>query len=145
MRRRDWWLVQLIVSALQMLVSAALWTFARGLYSQPGFGGIPVATWIELGFAVVMLGPILVANVRRAHDRDRSGRVAVLVQLGMLVLSFFAFPLGGEPDMSSPQVVMALFGMMMGSLYLLFGLGVPDGTPGPNRFGPSPKSGQQLL
>lgn len=142
MRRRDWWLVQLLATALTVTVSSAMMTVAPDLYERMAFAEVSVAICVELTVAAFLQGPLLISNVRRAHDKGRSGWFPAAIQVASFVLTLVAFPIIGEPPAEGgPVAVISMAGLMFCGFYLLIGLGVPDGTPGPNRYGPSPKSG----
>lgn len=137
-RRRDWWIITLSLMAAQMLVSASLWSTTPTLYEGPILGGWSAGYTVEYSVAVLALWPTLAVNVRRAHDRGKSGIPAVVAQLALFGLSFVATAEGMFPPTTATGLA-AMWVMLPCSLYLLFRLGLADGTPGPNRFGPSPK------
>ena len=120
MRRRDFWLcliclglLQGVLYSLMAAMFAPLWLTA---YSHDTtvtvWGG-----WWAMMFAppmlllhFLLLWPRVAIGVKRCHDRDKSGL--------WLLLWFIPF---------------------LGWLWLLIDLGFLDGTPGPNKYGPSPK------
>ncbi len=99
--------------------------FAAGAYSR---GGLLSAIW-----SLAILVPSLAVSVRRLHDIDRSGwwllAPILPVMLGMIFLFLSSFLLGG--------LLMAAWVIVV--IVLLVWLCM-DGTRGPNRFGPDPKS-----
>ena len=83
------------------------------LFSMSGYAsGSPNGLVIALMLAVdlVWLYVALAIEVKRCHDRDKSGW---FVLIGLIPI--------------------------IGAIWLLVELGFLDGTQGPNRFGPSPK------
>jgi len=71
---------------------------------------IPLLAALILALYVFEMYVGLAISVKRAHDRDRSG-----------------------------WFVLAALIPVAGPIWILIELGLTDGTPGPNRFGPSPK------
>jgi uncharacterized membrane protein YhaH (DUF805 family) len=62
---------------------------------------------------LALLWPSLAVSVKRCHDRNKSGLWLILMYLACFTV--------------------------IGALWPLIELGFLDGTPGPNKFGPSPK------
>jgi uncharacterized membrane protein YhaH (DUF805 family) len=119
MRRRDFWLCAIGLAVVQWVI----WSICAALFfpavsvnvSQTG----NVAVWSSMMGA--MMGPLALVNliflwprlaigVKRCHDRNKSGLWLLLALIPIL-----------------------------GWLWLLIEFGFLDGTPGPNKFGPSPK------
>ncbi len=119
-----------------------------------------VAGWIPfLGglLAIVLIWPNLAISVKRLHDMGKSGwLVAVPWVLNLIVciggvalmgLSVFANLSGLENE--DPAAIMAVLGPALGLFGLLFlislgfllWIGLSDGQPGDNRYGPNPKGG----
>jgi len=119
-----------------------------------------VAGWIPfLGglLAIVLIWPNLAISVKRLHDMGKSGwLVAVPWVLNLIVciggvalmgLSVFANLSGLENE--DPVAIMAVLGPALGLFGLLFlislgfllWIGLSDGQPGDNRYGPNPKGG----
>ncbi len=122
MRRRDFWLCTLVLWVAGWVVSAILGALlfphammmagpgAVGRYG-PGFPMMMSGFWSSYGIlCLLMLWPSLAIAIKRCHDRDQTG-VWVLLFL-IPVVNFF---------------------------WWLINLGLLDGTPGPNKYGPSPK------
>jgi uncharacterized membrane protein YhaH (DUF805 family) len=112
-RRLYFWIVAIVIAVIQAIVwnvtvgpayMAALTTGAP--VNMSGFGLYGLAS-------LVLLWPNLANDVRRCHDRDKSGWWLVLMAFACITI--------------------------IGALWPLIELGFLDGTPGPNRFGPSPK------
>jgi uncharacterized membrane protein YhaH (DUF805 family) len=116
MRRRDFWLIAIALVVVGWVLTAILGM----VFVAP----VPVATdystaywmaWTRISMAaciaaLLLLWPRLAIGVKRCHDRDKSG--------WWLLLSLIP---------------------ILGWIWLLIDIGFIDGTPGPNRFGPSPK------
>lgn len=117
-RRMEYWLFQLMVSIISVLL--LFWTFAalgpdappagdpamvEAVMATPG-AQLPLGLALVLG--LVFFLPQLAVSIRRLHDSDKSGwwLLLYLVPVGGLVLLIFYFL---------------------------------DGTRGPNRHGPDPK------
>jgi uncharacterized membrane protein YhaH (DUF805 family) len=121
LRRRDFWLCVLGLIVVQWVLQSICTmlffpTVPTSVMVGPN-GGVTVFTmfWERLGpsFALIgllLLWPRLAIGVKRCHDRNKSG---LWLLLGLIPI--------------------------LGWLWLLIDLGFLDGTPGPNKFGPSPK------
>jgi uncharacterized membrane protein YhaH (DUF805 family) len=126
LRRRDYWLynILLVLGALVVLVPVIL---ALGLAADD-------ARLSLLG--LILTWPSMALLVKRIHDRDKTGRMALIYWIPSLVstgLSFIPeFGLGGLK-------VFLDIGTGMIGLWFLVEFGFMDGTQGPNEYGPSPK------
>lgn len=116
-RRLHFWIGLIILWVVEMVVYGV---FAGGLLGAAASGdqNAIVAAAATAGpiiciVALVMLWPSLAIQVKRCHDRDKSGWWLVLMWLASLTI--------------------------IGALWPVIELGFLDGTPGPNKFGPSPK------
>lgn len=125
-RRRDWWVGAILLGMLQ----------AIGEFRSAPDGGAPPPSWAGVGFTLLLLWPSIALAVKREHDRDGSGWRSVAILGGVTGLGLLQDYLPGLPD--AAHLLMTVIGVA-GLLYLLVVLGILDGTPGPNRFGPSPK------
>lgn len=158
-RRRDWWLWSIVIVLVQTLAVRVIDTLLFGPDAdlQAGnhftwfFGATPVTGihWTGLALGLVFLWPALALTLKRAHDRNQSGRELVAIQLfaaaGWL-LPVDVFETAGRAFDAADYAAAApaiLYGVavLISSLYQLVVLGFLDGTPGPNRFGASPKGG----
>ncbi len=116
MRRRDFWLSVLILLVAQWILQAVLGAlFWPALVFTPDDEPWRWMYWSQwsAGLGViwlVLLWPRLAIGVKRFHDRDKSGLWLLLCLIPVI-----------------------------GWIWLLIELGFLDGTPGPNKFGPSPK------
>jgi uncharacterized membrane protein YhaH (DUF805 family) len=114
-RRLHFWLGLIILS----IVNSIVWSFSvGGAISGAALRGNPyaiVGAFSGVGLVggllvLALIWPALAVQVKRWHDRDKAGWM-VLINLIPLV----------------------------GFFWTLIECGFLDGTPGPNRFGPSPK------
>lgn len=143
LRRRDWWIFSILVFLSQICGGIA----AVALLSAIGLGSTSVGS---LAIVVVYLGlqwPSVAINVQRFHDRNRRGWPGVLLVFGS-ALYVMVMLLGGL-DLASLQQrddaagwLFSLFSFLWTPLFIWFliVLGLAEGTPGPNRYGPSPKA-----
>ena len=132
-RRMEFWMFALLNFILAAILLGPLYSsiFSAALYSDPATpgaesgvigaaistGGIaPILAGLYGIYALVAFIPSIAVTVRRLHDRNMSG----WWYLGFIVLSMI--PYVGFLVTIAFVVIMAL-----------------PGTPGPNRFGPSPK------
>jgi uncharacterized membrane protein YhaH (DUF805 family) len=126
LRRRDYWLFN-IALVLAVIALAASFILALGLDARD-------RRFEALG--LVALWPSVALLVKRIHDRDKTGRMALIYWIPSLVstgLSFIPeFGLGGLK-------VFLDIGTGMIGLWFLVEFGFMDGTQGPNEYGPSPK------
>ena len=123
LRRRDFWVGMLILFVASWIVNTVLaMSFGSMFYAaNPGYvgGGAPAAVpWAFMSgmgaawgiVCLLMLWPSLALAVKRCHDRGKSG-IWVLIS----------------------------FIPLIGFFWWLIDLGILEGTPGPNQYGPSPK------
>ena len=146
--RMDFWLVSVGLTFVQSLVLILfafliLPSLASSTLALSGHA-VPVAAIAGLVINLAFLWPITAVAVRRSHDRNLSGwwyGTYVIVGIGLDLWR-----------LSSPTSAIAVAGtnvnvagaLTLGSwavgLVFLLVLGVLPGTPGHNRFGPSPHS-----
>jgi uncharacterized membrane protein YhaH (DUF805 family) len=130
LRRRDFWLCWLglwvVGGMIGAMTAPILYPHAEVFGPVPGYGfhygwayRWPMAPVLPMMFGfwrlyslagLLMLWPTLAIHVKRCHDRDQSGFWLLL--LCIPVVNFF---------------------------WWVINLGLLDGTPGPNQYGPSPK------
>jgi uncharacterized membrane protein YhaH (DUF805 family) len=119
LRRRDFWLCEIALwFAGWVLGSIAGAAFLPHMMVGPNFShgwayGWPMASgfWgVYSLVALLLLWPHLAVGIKRCHDRNQTG-------LWMLLLLV----------------------PVIGWFWWLINLGLLDGTPGPNQYGPSPK------
>ncbi len=99
--RQQWWL-RLVLPVFVISVVLTLIDVAIGTYSSQNGGGV-----LSGLFALAVLIPSILVDIKRWHDRDKSG-------WWMLILLV----------------------PIIGAIWALIELGFLAGTPGPNRFGP---------
>ena len=154
LRRRDYWLISislgLSVFLLTELAILALFGPTRsflvsgiGAYAERAID--QQAFLVQNLFGLVTLWPALAMSAKRAHDRDKGAALVISLVLAMSIASYaqtwlFMF----YPDaMTSPSGIVGSLVFSVASaassIYILVVVGCLDGTPGPNRFGPSPK------
>ena len=149
-RRRDWWLWSIAASLAYAfalaLVGVAFYSDQWGqVFMAPAVIGSPPA---ELAVTIALQAPMvwvqLALAAKRAHDRATSARVVIALSVISVLASFLPPGLdiaqGFEQAAPTDVALWALgaFNVVAG-LYVLVVLGFLDGTPGPNRFGRSPK------
>ena len=126
LRRRDYWIFN-IVLVLAVIAMVGPFMLAVGFETRD-------RRFDALG--LVALWPSMALLVKRIHDRDKTGRMALIYWIPSLVstgLSFIPeFGLGGLK-------VFLDIGTGMIGLWFLVEFGFMDGTQGPNEYGPSPK------
>jgi uncharacterized membrane protein YhaH (DUF805 family) len=152
LRRRDWWICT-ISSGIVFVALASLFALATG-------GFVRTSSWYltasfgdplpQLLSSVALYAPLVFVQAalaaKRAHDRNQGARLVILLVLVSAILSFmpddgFA-TLGRLADEGAVWAWFVMAAAVVGkasSLYLFVVLGFLDGTPGPNRFGLSPK------
>lgn len=152
LRRRDYWLISITMGVIVFVLSDVLRLILFGpAYSvfTTGFGSFaawmqePRVAWLAQGVALATLWPSLAMSTKRAHDRGRGARL--VIGLVLLNFAYSAITTLAPATWSTSSLAATLtYGaasliMLAGVIYLLVVVGFLDGTPGPNRFGPSPK------
>jgi len=167
-RRSEYWLWALFLfvvnSALTILQYASV-GFAAGsgdAKAAGAAGAMMIVVLIKFVFALGVLIPTIAVGVRRMHDINRTGWWIMFPTGVMIVSAIVVFTLTGaewaaaiqnmkDLDESNPA---AAFGQIMTVMrpflwvilltllakIVTFVFRVTDGTAGPNRFGPDPKS-----
>lgn len=129
-RRRDWWVGVLALNLLYIVGTAVLVGRAGGELPADE----PSAA--ETALSLLLVWPAVAMGVKREHDRDRSGWMAVLFSGLAPALFVVSQGVAGTPDwLLIATGLLALAGLA----WSVFALGFRDGTPEHNRFGPSPK------
>jgi len=118
-RRLHFWIVAIILWVISAVLnsifgggaamSAAMMSRDPAMMTAALSHSLGVSSIIGL----ILLWPSLANNIKRCHDRDKSGWWLVAYFLASLTV--------------------------IGALWPLIELGFLDGTPGPNKYGPSPK------
>ena len=147
-RRLDWWLIGIGLSLIQALLGAVLPRLIFGVWPSLQQTDIPTgAAVLRLAIMLLFLWPLMALSVRRAHDRNKSGWLVLLISaLGVIdavalivAPDLVFFSMGPQPSAVAlaRYVFDAVYVII--SLWLFITLGFLDGTPGPNRYGQSPK------
>ena len=155
LRRLDWWALTLLLGLVSTLFEETVALAAFGPDQSMFFRGMEVAEnrlahpggiWVSLMTALLCLWPALALAAKRAHDRDKSARLAMWLTVASYVAALappgaftFASQLFDRGVWIAGVFLVIGVAGTLGALYLLVVLGFLDGTPGPNRFGPSPK------
>jgi uncharacterized membrane protein YhaH (DUF805 family) len=115
-RRLHFWIVAIVLMIINSIVfNVTLGPVYVAMLTGTGspaavFGGLGLIGWLV---SLILLWPALANSVKRCHDRNKSGWWLLLMWLASFTI--------------------------IGALWPLIELGFLDGTPGPNRFGASPK------
>lgn len=155
LRRADYWGISIVLGIIVFVVTeAVMWSVFGPDYSLVT-GGLEAGdrraleVWpfvVQMLISLATFWPSLAMSAKRAHDRDKGARFIV----GLLIvfeIYIFAQPLmmGWLMDLATtPLGMVAYLGLTLvalaGAVYVFVTVGCLDGTPGPNRFGPSPKA-----
>ena len=126
MRRRDYWIYNLLLLVVVVAIVTPLLL---------GFG-IDVQDRRVEALTLVVMWPSLALLVKRIHDRDKTGRMALIYWIPSLISTGLSFvPEWGFGGLK----VFIDIGTGMVGLWFLVEFGFMDGTQGPNEYGPSPK------
>lgn len=109
LRRSEWWLTRLLVLGLFIAFLIVVGVLDATVGIDGGSGEAMLVVLSMAGFAAVLWIDVC-AGVKRLHDQDMSGWMYLLVLVPAL-----------------------------GALFALIVLGIIDGTPGSNDYGPSTK------
>lgn len=154
LRRKDYWLISISLGmtvfvltelAILMIFGPTQSLFGGGFGAYQERANNAQAFFVQNLVGLVTLWPALAMSAKRAHDRDKSARLIISLMLGTFVASYapawlwMTYPV----EMASPPGVAGylVFSVvsLVSSIYIFVVVGCLDGTPGPNRFGPSPK------
>lgn len=153
LRRSDWWVWVIGLAIVHFVVAAAI-LFGLGLAEfdplDPAgslFGAakrLPASAAVP--FELLFLWPSTALAVKRLHDRNISGWPVAVFNLVALGMSFVSRPAGDAIEGLKIGGAGGLLLLSFNLVYLavaigfLVTLGFLAGTPGDNRFGPSPKA-----
>lgn len=153
LRRRDWWFCSIAFSiayvALVTIGTRAIWGFDHTTIDTPLAASIG-DPGLHLLLTALVHAPFVFVQAalgaKRAHDRNQNARLVILLILAAAVMSYVPddglASLGRLADGGAawawPTLIAGVL-VKASSIYLVVVLGFLDGTPGPNRFGPSPK------
>lgn len=154
LRRQDWWAASICIA---VLVNIAI-EFAIGLTFGSAYtliaGGLGAyelrvarieVIALQHVVSLATLWPALAMAAKRAHDRNKSARTVIAVMLVSVLLSYgptyfwMVVPYDVTSMATGASYLAYSLISFVASLYLFIVVGCLDGTPGPNRFGPSPK------
>lgn len=166
-RRRDWWLWGIaigVVNVITQFILGAVIGATAASNAAPGDTTAAAGAGLTAGIAslvvsLIFLWPSAALSIKRAHDRDKPAMFVIgyyaLTVLFLIVMTFTmgsAFAAAGAGAGTTPEaagmaaaggggIIVGILGLVLFvyAIWLLIELGFLDGTPGPNRFGPSPK------
>src|SRR5580698_2784092 len=109
LRRLHFWVGIIILWIVEAIIFGVLIGPAIAAAAAGGGGMSPLGL---IGYLLILalIWPALAIQVKRWHDRDKSG-----------------------------WWVLIAFVPLIGAIWVLIECGILDGTPGPNKYGPSPK------
>ena len=116
LRRRDYWIGVLILFVVSVVLNSIVGMMfpptivVSGSNTTMNMNAFSGMMGASSLVSLIMLWPSIALGVKRCHDRGKSGFWCLLVLIPII-----------------------------GWLWWLIDLGILDGTPGPNQFGPSPK------
>jgi len=164
LRRQDYWGISIALGLLIFMLTEGVMLAVFGPQYSMFSGGLEASNrrvadglpyLVQSLIACLGIWPNLAMSAKRAHDRDKSARFIVTLLVIMWIVSFVQVPLMdhyalGIEDATPSQAIMTTIAFMIAgvvqfamSLYALITVGFLDGTPGPNRFGPSPKADER--
>lgn len=142
MRRRTWWLINLPAGFLSILAAEIAVSMTLGpRYSyfggDPGYFSAGAPALVRMVASLPFAWIALSTGIKRRHDRGKRGGDAVaLIALGFLP---YAAPFLGPMWLWTPlEEIIFAFSFVLGLTQMIL-FGFLNGTPGPNRYGPSPK------
>ena len=146
LRRRDYWGMSIVLVVVQLnLTRIVLTNLYAGGTNPEGALSTPLALVIA---ETVLALPFAWSNFaminKRFHDQDKSSKWGITAWavciLPLWVMPFFEVLLVGELYSLTLLTIVLLLLTFPAFLYVLVIAGFLNGTPGPNRFGPSPKA-----
>jgi uncharacterized membrane protein YhaH (DUF805 family) len=126
LRRRDYWIFNIMLALVMIAVITPL---VLGL-------NLDVRDRRVEALSLVAMWPSAALLVKRIHDRDKTGRMALIYWIPSLVSTGLSFV--PEWGFGGLKVFIDIGTGMIG-LWFLVEFGFMDGTQGPNEYGPSPK------
>lgn len=149
LRRLDWWLLTIAVSLAYVLIVTVLYMLlpaSVGFEPGPRIGDSDKDLLVGIAIHAPLVFIHCALAAKRAHDRAKSARLVILLVLATTAASYLPSDTFASLGRLADQGAIWAWPFMLAgalnlaaSLYLLIVLGFQDGTPGPNRFGPSPK------
>lgn len=140
--RRTFWFGILVFLAVGLGLSLLVLPVSRGAG--------PMLRIVGFLISLVLLYPLAALLVKRLHDRDTAATPWAYIHLAAIAVSGFvnAFKIGfvtrqiGSFAVETPGAAAyaVLAACMLVNLGMFIMLGFFRGTPGPNRYGPSPRA-----
>lgn len=147
LRRRDYWLLGIMLGFIQVTLAQVL-IFAMVGPDATMLGGAaalqraqdPLPAAIDIIVSLLFLWPGLALLVKRCHDRNHSAAPMVVIQVLWVLAGQFPAKsfIANEATVMLIGLVFGLFSLVV-AIWFLIDLGILDGTPGDNDYGPSPK------
>lgn len=155
LRRQDWWLLGIGWGlfagcigeiAMRLIFGPEYSMFGGGLVGsqEARLTYLPACVAYDL-IMLALAWPQLALSAKRAHDRAQAAWPVIAATLILSLVGDVRPYLALFPDLVisgttalAIGIVWSIFSFCVG-LWLFITLGCLDGTPGPNRFGPSPK------
>ena|SRR5215469_8995567 len=132
-RRLPWWLATI---AIEIVVAVLNQLFGIPVESAPA---AMMPRIVALVITLVSLYPLMALAVKRLHDRDHPGTMAL-----PMLAAFLVIPVGDlfgyfdeTTQMTPIKLVVVIITGAIGLGYLIE-LGFRRGDPGPNQYGPDP-------
>lgn len=133
-KRLDYLLASLGLAVGRVVVLILALALVRGQMDDSK--GLVVRLILDVGF----FWPSAAIVIKRGHDRNKPAWLSGVV-LAAVYGPGVAFGFLMDADHNNAGAVCALV-VLAGWIYMLIDYGLIDGTLGPNRYGPSPKSRQ---
>ena len=95
---------------------------------------------------LVTIWPNFAMSTKRRHDRDKSAKMIIVLLAIMWIMTTVQVPLMNAYADAFASTALSIayliysVGMLGVCIYVFVVVGCLDGTPGTNRFGPSPKA-----
>jgi uncharacterized membrane protein YhaH (DUF805 family) len=147
LRRRDYWLLGLALGFVQVLLAQALVFAMVGPQATMLAGAAalenaqaPLPAAINAIVSLGFLWPGLALLVKRCHDRNHTAAVMVVAQVLWIAAALLPVKTFIANEATAMLVTLGFGAASLGvALWFLVDLGILDGTPGDNEYGPSPK------
>lgn len=147
LRRSDWWILGIAIGLLGVLLE-----FAADRLLFPGQTnldeavlGDPVPVVLaSLALIALTFWPTAALYAKRAHDLNWPAWPIIASLFAVVALPYLPYDLApafSEGPVTGLDVLVTTLTclLMLGWIVMVFVLAFIDGSPGPNRFGPSPK------
>lgn len=143
-RRSEWWLLGIAMGISQTAISALIVRLAFGSVSLSMLANPSLEVLlVQIGVAALFVWPETALSLRRAHDRGSSGwMVWISLGLGWIQFGLEAAARLGELQLDAFTLVLLSLPSLAAATFLLVTLGFLEGDRGENRYGPSPKEGE---